>query len=250
MDQIYPSFHGDITPRTLLTDDLMARRGMDRARPWVMANMIMSVDGAYARDGRSGGLGGAADKATFHTLRGLADVILVGAGTARQERYRRPSSDEDTAAERIARGQEQRPGLALISQSGHFPSDQPFLTGTGPDPIVFLPHRDGDGTGPVEHLDGLEYLHAGEGSVDLHEVLDQLGRGGARLVLCEGGPHLLGDLAAEGLLDQLFITVAPQIVAGSHTGLLGERPELTDQLELNTVVTDDGYLLLNYTIRH
>lgn len=246
MDQIYPAAANDIDPATLVTEDVMARRGTIDGRPWVMANMIMSSDGAYARAGRSGGLGGPADKAMFHTLRGLADVILVGAGTARKERYRRPAGDPETIAVRTERGQEPAPRLALVSQSGHFPEDQPFLSGAGPDPIVFLPAD--NRPEPDAELSGVEYRAAGNDDVDLADLVGQLGADGAGLVLCEGGPRLLGDLAEANLLNQIFITIAPQLVGGSHTGLLGDRPELEGRLTLNSVAQDESYLLLNYIV--
>lgn len=250
MDQIFPIIRANIDPSELLTQDTMDRRDDGRDRPWIMANMIMSSDGAYARAGRSGGLGGPADREMFHTLRGLTDAILVGAGTARQERYRRPNPDGETTQARIRRGQAPAPLLALVSRSGHVPADQPFREGAGPDPIVFLP-----GTNMPDHDDeddavGVDYRSAGVESVDLSDVIGQLGGEGARIVLCEGGPRLLGDLADADLLDQMFITIAPQLVGGSHTGLLGERPELQAALELNSVVHDDGYLMLNYTVVH
>src|SRR5262245_52892255 len=55
--------------------------------PWIRANFVTSIDGAATVDGRSGALGGPADHAVFEILRDLADVVLVGAGTARQENY-------------------------------------------------------------------------------------------------------------------------------------------------------------------
>lgn len=252
MEEIFPNRLASVDPSEALVAEMMSRRDPSRGRPWVFANMIMSVDGAFAREGRSGGLGGSADKAMFHALRGLADTILVGAGTARTERYRRPSSDEPTTLARQERSQTPAPQLALVSGSGHVPDDQPFRTGTGPDPIVFVPRSrlermDGD-----SELDrtGIEYLGAGTEAVDLDEVLDQLAERGTKLVLCEGGPQLLGDLVAAGLLDQIFVTLAPKMVAGTHTGLLGSHPELDAELTLEHVMTADGYLMLNYTIDH
>lgn len=252
MDQIFPTPIPQIDPTTVLRDSMMSRRNLDRQRPWVFANMIMSADGAFARAGRSGGLGGPADKAMFHTLRAMADAILVGAGTARAERYRRPSSDEETTRARQERGQEAAPRLALISRSGHVPEDQPFLDGHGPDPLVFLPasnlaQLDSETNG---RRNGVEYRAAGDTEVDLGDVLGQLSDESVGLVLCEGGPQLLGDLAAGGLLDQIFITVSPQFVAGDHTGLLGSRPELEADLTLEGVIEADSYLLLNYAVSH
>jgi riboflavin biosynthesis pyrimidine reductase len=71
------------------------------ASGWVRANMVSTLDGsANGPDGGSGALGGSADRAVFGVLRGLADVILVGAGTARVEGYRRPAASPDFAERR------------------------------------------------------------------------------------------------------------------------------------------------------
>jgi hypothetical protein len=66
-----------------------ARRRVD-GRPWLLVNMIASLDGAVALGERSGGLGGPADQRVFAHLREIADVIVVGAGTARAESYGPP----------------------------------------------------------------------------------------------------------------------------------------------------------------
>ncbi|HZP16029.1 MAG TPA: dihydrofolate reductase family protein [Nocardioides sp.] len=58
------------------------------AGPWVRANFVSTVDGAaQGPDGRSGTINNEADVALFQQLRSTADVILVGAGTARTEKY-------------------------------------------------------------------------------------------------------------------------------------------------------------------
>ena len=158
MDQIFPGFVKDADLAEVFTATTIAQRDHGRSRPWLMANMIMSADGAFAKEGRSGGLAGPGDKAMFQLLRKYADVILVGAGTARKERYKRPSSDEETATARKARGQDPVPRLAMVSGTGRFPEDQPFLSGDGPDPVVFLPAiSQTDDAEPPQRLEGLEY---------------------------------------------------------------------------------------------
>ena len=82
---------------------------------WVRANMVSSVDGSAVRAGRSEGLSSEADKALFATLRGLADVVLVGAGTARTEGYRALRADPACADLRASLGQAPAPVLALVS---------------------------------------------------------------------------------------------------------------------------------------
>ena len=83
MRRLFPEALDAVDPVAAYTD---ARRRRHDGRPWVLVNMITSLDGAVAIDQRSGGLGGPADQRVFHLLRDLADVVLVGAGTARAGR--------------------------------------------------------------------------------------------------------------------------------------------------------------------
>lgn len=217
-------------------------RPAPETRPWVMANMVMSADGAHAVGGRSGGLGGPADREVFHTLRAASDAILVAAGTARAERYRRPSSSPEVRAERRAQGLSDAPRLVVVSRRAHIPEDQPFLTGEGPDPLVAHPH-DADAT---LLPDGVEPLAVGHGGVDLRALLEHLRSQGVEQVMCEGGPTLLGQMHQEDLLDELFLTLAPQLVGGSAVGLLGPIEQLPRTVRLHRLLEDDGVLFLTY----
>lgn len=232
-----------LLPRDLVVDDLPALLGDDDrpappGRPWVLANMVASVDGAFAVDGRSGGLGGAPDRQMFTAVRSLPDVILVGAGTARTERYRRPAPGP-AADLRTGRGQAAAPRLAVVSNSGHVPADQPFLTGDGPDPLVFHP-----ATADLTDLPhGVEPVQTGTDEVDLVQVLGLLADAGARTVLCEGGPTLLGQLHAADLVDEYFVTLAPNMVGGDQVGFLGGTPAQVRDLRMHRLLVADDVLM-------
>lgn len=232
-----------LLPRDLVVEDLPALlAGDDRpappGRPWVLANMVASVDGAFAVDGRSGGLGGEPDRTMFTAVRSLPDVILVGAGTARTERYRRPAPGP-AADLRAGRGQSAAPRLAVVSNRGQVPADQPFLTGDGPDPLVFHPAS----VDPDRLPDGVEPVPAGTSTVDLNWVLNYLARAGARTVLCEGGPTLLGELHSADLVDEYFVTLAPNTVGGEQVGFLGGSPPQVRDLRLHRLLVADDVLL-------
>jgi len=186
----------------------------ERGPSVVRANMIASADGgAWGPDHRSGSINDAADWRVFRVLRALADVVLVGAGTARTEGY--------TALDR-PRGLEHlhpRPlELAVVTRSGRVPpvlarGDRPPLVLTGPagaatargdvpaDRVVVVGHD------PAGGEDG-----APDDAVDLAAGLAELARRGLRRVLAEGGPTLLGDLLAADLVDELCVTTAPSLV--------------------------------------
>lgn len=232
-----------LLPRDLVVEDLPALLGDDDrpappGRPWVLANMVASVDGAFAVDGRSGGLGGAPDRLMFTAVRSLPDVILVGAGTARTERYRRPAPGP-AADLRTARGQTAAPRLAVVSRRGHLPADQPFLAGDGPDPLVFHPESADTDQLPA----GVEPVQAGSDTVDLSWVLSFLADAGAQTVLCEGGPTLLGELHSADLVDEYFVTLAPNTVGGEQVGFLGGSPPQVRDLRLHRLLVADDVLL-------
>jgi riboflavin biosynthesis pyrimidine reductase len=242
MRQLLPDDRSIDDPYQLLRDD---PRPAPAGRPWVMANMVASVDGAFAVDGTSGALSGPADRSVFHSLRALADVILVAAGTARAERYRRPWPVPEAQADRAARGQAPAARLALVSRSLHIPDDQPFLSGVGPGPLVLHPAT----ADPSNLPPGLEARAAGDADTDLGAALASLGADGARLVLCEGGPTLLGQLHALDLIDEVFVTLSPNLVGGDRVGMLGATPAVAHRLDLHRVLTDDGSLLVTYRRR-
>jgi riboflavin biosynthesis pyrimidine reductase len=211
-------------------------------RPWVMANMVMSVDGAYAVEGRSGGLGTPGDRAVFHRLRGAADAILVAAGTARAENYRRPLMDDETLSRRRALGWVDHPRLVMVSSSLHLPPDLPLLHGEGRPPVVFHPAASDTSRAPK----GVELRVAGEDTVDLHVALEAMRDDGVEVLLCEGGPGLLGQLHALDLLDELFVTFSPSLVGGSAVGLLGSHPGLQRHVRLHRLMEEDGALFATY----
>lgn len=239
MRELLPDLRPIADPFTELAIDA---RPVPDDRPWVMANMVASVDGAYSVDGRSGSLGTAGDRAVFHALRALADVVLVGAGTARAENYRRPEVITEAATVRVSNGQEPAARLVVVSRSGHVPADQRFLSGVGRDPL--LVHADDlDPSGLPSGVEALECT-ADDGGVDVPELLRTLRRSGARWVLCEGGPGLLGQLHRGDLIDELFVTTSPTMVGGTDVGLLGSGAAVLRRRSLHRLWVDDDQALL------
>jgi 5-amino-6-(5-phosphoribosylamino)uracil reductase len=239
----------DVDSEQALVELVTTDRGDPPAgRPWVSSNMVMSLDGAFALHGRSAGLGSEVDRNLFLALRQVADVILVGAGTARAERYRRPSVSPAAAAARAAAGQRPLPHLVLVSRSAAIPADLPLLAGDGPHPVLAHP-RSADASGlPV----GIEPLACGEDELDLGSLLAELRNRGARWVVCEGGPTLLGRLVAEGLLDEYLLTLSPRLVGGGDVGLLGpvEMPQgAGTEMALHRAHAHGDELLLSYRTR-
>jgi riboflavin biosynthesis pyrimidine reductase len=194
-----------------------ARRVRHADRPWVLVNMIASLDGAVAIKERSGGLGGPADQRVFRTLRDLADLVLVGAGTARAEKYGPPT----------------KPGqrIAVVTRSGDLDwSSSLFTSGAG----LVVTSEDAPAV-PVG------CVRAGHGSVDLAAALAQLDAG---VVLCEGGPALNGDLVTGGLVDEWCLTLSPQLVGG-EAGRAARSPTARPTgFEVVRVLEEAGFLFV------
>lgn len=220
-------------------------------RPWVTTNMVASVDGSMTLAGRSGGLGSAADRAVFRTLRSVADAVMAGAGTVRAERYGPVRLSEEHRAARQARGQAPTPALVVVSNSGRLDPDLPMLdpelVGDGPLPILLTCAAGESAAG--RHGDRVEVLVAGEGTVDLRGALRQLVDRGLGVVVCEGGPTLNGALVADGLLDELCLTIAPLLAGGDAGRIVAGVDEQPVELELAHLLEAEGALFARWRLR-
>ena len=82
---------------------------------------------------------------------------------------------------------------------------------------------------------------------DLAAVLEEFTRRGWTQVLCEGGPHLFGDLLDAGLVDEVCLTLAPRFVGGDAGRIAQGAGESDRRFALAGVVTDDeGFAFLRY----
>jgi len=132
--------------------------------------------------------------------------------------------------------------LVVVSRSLRLEADQPFLTGPGQEPVLM--HPDGADTALVPA--GVELRAMGTSKVDLDAALRSLYRDGVRVVLCEGGPTLLGQLNELDLIDELFLSVAPLLVGGIQVGILGGQAEMTRHHRLYRVLQANSFLFLTY----
>ena len=211
-------------------------------RPFVRCNMISSLDGAISVNGRSGLLGGPADGRVFGTLRSLADVILVGAGTVRSEGYGPVRLDDDHRRQRRTRGQTAVPPIAVVTQSANLDWSSPFFTEAEARPIVITTSNSDEGA--RERGESVaDFVVAGDDRVDPRRALEYFHGAGFRSVLLEGGPGLNADVVGAGLMDELCLTVSPRVVAGSGPRILA-GPELAAPLVLEVahLLEEDGFL--------
>ncbi|GGK97967.1 pyrimidine reductase family protein [Streptomyces flaveus] len=216
--------------------------------PWLRANMVSTLDGAAQHDGRSQPISGATDMRIFGTLRGLADVVLVGAETVRQEGYRPARAREGFAALREAAGQGPAPAIAVVSASLELDFTLPLFTS----PLVPTLLLTGAAAAPdriaTAEKAGAQVVIAGDGmGVDPARAVRALGERGLHRLLTEGGPRLLGQLVAAGVLDELCLTVSPMLTAGDAQRIAGgPRVAVPKRFELTSLMEEAGFLFSRY----
>jgi riboflavin biosynthesis pyrimidine reductase len=211
------------TPDSVVAEHVALPDSRPTDRAFVRLNMITSVDGGTAVAGMSGGLGNRDDHAVFAALRANADIVLVGLGTVIAEGYGVP--DPPDLQLHVVSDTTDTSGAAELFASGRA--------------TLVLPTS----AGPVP--DGVPELRAGDGKfVDLAAVAALFP---GKIVVAEGGPTLAGLLAAAGLIDEFFITVAPRVIAGD-SARVAHGPDASPALwELfHGFVDDDGFLFLRY----
>ncbi len=225
-------------------------------RGFVRGNMVTSVDGSVTGpDGRSESVSSPADREVFSVLRGLCDVVLVGAGTVRSEGYRMPAAKYEFADVRAARGQASAPCLAVVTRSGDVPENllasSRRVDGSWGVVVVVPESIDGQKLSALMAALGHEaVIVAGETDVDPDIAVDALVRLGMPRVLCEGGPSLLGRMVATGRLDELCHTTSPLLAGGEGRRMLS-GPELSMErsgMRLWQLIEEDGTLLARWQL--
>jgi riboflavin-specific deaminase-like protein len=224
-------------------------------RPFVRVNMVTTLDGVIALDGRAGQISGPADRSVFFVLRSLADAVLVGAGTVRAENYGPLKLSEDAQKTRVERGQSPLPRLAVVTQRVDLDFGSRLFAETSRRPIVIAPEGTDPGALAAARLVA-DVVVAGEQTVDLHSALATLGAHGIGHILCEGGPTLNERLVAASLVDEFCLTLSPKLAPGAGEGLvrgwLGDHnggltgPAATGPIDLDLVhvLEQDGFLFL------
>jgi riboflavin biosynthesis pyrimidine reductase len=213
--------------------------------PWLRVNFVASVDGAATVEGKSGGLGGEADRRVFDVLRWLCDIVLVGAGTVRAEGYGPMRLDDAAVAARTARGLEPQPVFAIVSARLDLDPASTIFTGAPVKPIVVT-----CGSAPKKAMEALtevaDVIVAGDKDVDFAAAMAVLIERGLTRIHCEGGPSLFASLLAADVVDELCLTVSPVLVAGGAGRIAtGEVPRPRD-MALVGILRSDSMLLLRY----
>lgn len=196
---------------------------------------ITTITGSATIDGTSGALGNDTDTDLLLGLRAWADVVLVGATTARKERY-------GPAAHGTP--------VAVISRTLNFTGEEEFLNG----PTMVLTPRSS-----LDHPDlaerrrllgdaGVDLISTGTGSAT--EIVAALHQAGCEKITCEGGPGIYGLMLASNLVDVAHITLSPHLAAPVEKPLVSARPDggiVASSFQLEMVApTYDGTVFLRY----
>jgi riboflavin biosynthesis pyrimidine reductase len=221
-------------------------------RPHVLVNMVATADGRATLGGRSGPISDAADRALFHGLRTAVDAVLVGAGTLRTERYGRLIPEPARRELRRRRGRSEEPLACVVS--GRLALDEQIPLLAEPDArVVVLTASAASLPASAAHVEYVRTAH--DGRLDLRAGLMELReRFAVGTVLCEGGPHLCGQLLAAGLVDELFLSVAPKLAGGEPAGgealriVAGTELDPPVELELLGALQGGSALFLRYAV--
>jgi 5-amino-6-(5-phosphoribosylamino)uracil reductase len=243
--RLLPEPAGDVDDDEL---ELIYAYPAELSAPWVQVNFVSSADGASTVEGRSNGLSSPADTKVFALGRDLADVVLVGAGTAQVEGYRGVKRTEVRVSRRSRLGLSEVPPIAVVTRRCSFDPDSPLIADTVVPTIVLTCAAAPEDRRMALSDAGADVVVAGETTVDLAKASRALADRGLARINCEGGPQLFGELITAGLVDQLCLTVAPLLAGGdasriAHGDLLPPAPL---SLELASVLTEDGFLMIRY----
>jgi riboflavin-specific deaminase-like protein len=215
-------------------------------RPYLVTNFALTIDGRATIDGRSGPIGSRTDMQVLHRLRGEVDAVMIGGGTMRVERYGRIVPDPaDRGRRERANGLAPDPLAVIVTDNLDLPWDAGLFTvGYGRVQIITSSED------PVPETATSMRVDRHQGAVDLRLAMTRLRQErGVRALLCEGGPHLHGQLLAAGLVDELFVTRAPKLAVDPAPSLVEGVAGGPIDLDLVWLLEEDGELYGRYAVR-
>lgn len=211
-------------------------------RPWVLANFVATIDGAATVDGGSTAISDADDQVMFHAIRAVPDFILVGAGTVRAENYGPVALDELSRQARVGVGLDPTPHLVVVSRSLDLePGARVFSDPARRVTVLTDESAPSDRFGALSEVADVVRLQSTEPGDLIHYMRM------ANVVLCEGGPRLMGQLIAAGLVDEMALTIAPLLVSGGASRI-SHGPVASPPLgmRLDRVLYGDRSLFLRF----
>ncbi|MEE8407254.1 MAG: dihydrofolate reductase family protein [Acidimicrobiia bacterium] len=221
---------------------LFSQKRVREDRPWVMFNMVESVDGGTAVDGGASALNDADDRALFLAMRAVADVVLMGAETIRSEGMGPVRMSEEMSRYRAKAGLEGVPRMVILTRSLSLNPEARVFSDPDERPTI-LTGNEAD----QDRLDALSEVAdvAQIDNLDGNGIVDHLGA--AKVILCEGGPTVNSVLMAAGMGDEINITMSPMLALGESKRIAhGEPLQPPINMRLDRVVSGDRSLFLRY----
>ena len=173
-------------------------------------------------------------------------MILVGAATVREERYK-PARTHELWRD-LRAGRPPTPPIAVVTRRLDLDPDSPLITAAPPHArtivITTASSPEGRRKALSRHAD---IIIAGQETVDFKAAVSALAGRGHRRMLAEGGPYLLAQLIEAGLLDELCLTVGPLLAGPGASRIVAGPAGPPRPLALAHVLEDDGFLLCRYT---
>jgi riboflavin biosynthesis pyrimidine reductase len=226
--------------------DLAAAYPWPPGRAWTRVAMLRSLDGGVAgADGRSRSISSDSDRSVLAALRRLADAIVVGAGTVREEPYGPLVADDATVAERTALGLAPAPAMVVVSASLDLPWDHAMFHRAVVPPVVVT----------AEDADQKALTRAGQVADVVVLPRDGMGgRGitaalharGLRRLLCEGGPGLLASFTADDAVDEIDLTISPVMPARRGAAERGDAAVSPVGFRLEGLLEHDSFLFARF----
>lgn len=213
----------------------------------VRMDFVASVDGAGALAGRSRGLQTPGDNRVFAALRDLADVVVAGAGTIRDEGYGPARLSEQRLDRRRSYGLRDELPIAAVSASLRLDPSSALFTASRPI-VITSGAADADRRRALEAV--ADVVVCGDETVDLSAARTALVERGLTRIVCEGGPRLFADLLRAGAVDELCLSVSPLLAGPDLPRIVGGEalPQPTP-LRLVGLLEEDGALFARYRIK-
>jgi riboflavin-specific deaminase-like protein len=221
--------------------DLVLPSIASTSRPYVVMNMVASVDGRSSRSGKASGIGGEADRRAMRELRSKVDAVMVGAGTLRAEKLN--LGLDDPAAE--------QPLALILCGRGSLPLAERLVESPQEILLVMSDDLPGQRGEVADHARVVRVPSSAPGRVDLRSLLWTLrSEHAVQRLLVEGGPIVNRALIDERLVDELFVTVAPKLLSGEESAILagGASTNEPENLTLVSVHSSGDELFLRYSL--
>jgi len=226
-------------------------------RPYVLVNMVMSADGKAVIDGTEKGIGSKVDQRLMRELRVNADVVLAGSGTLRASGVSARLDDTSLEDLRESRGKPHSPISTVISREGILPLERAFFTAPDIEGIVYLSTSATREARDSIVATGREVVDVEAGNEIAAALRHMRRKLDADVLLCEGGPTVNAELFGLGFVDEYFLTLGPEIVAGRDSITAVEGADAfgaseVKHLELVSAVPnpETNEVYLRYRVRH